>query len=667
MRHWLPLIDLLFDAALAVPHHRQVPRPELEPGHHKLHGVQDALADAAGSGPNCRLALSNTARPGEVDDMPLAAFLAAGRLSALDYPSWLVNVLGDSEVTRRFSPSEQHRALDDALRLGESGYGNVVVPAPLWRGWWQSICPVLAAGWLGDVMEFAHERLRGARTAEDLITAWALARWDLLNRLHAAKDSVAVALGELGDRDLETIAMLWTELLIDVMARTRAEVLDLVALVRRGDADLGEFAWSLSACRYPMPIRKALFGAMASGEALDKLLRTKPTVVDPGRLPEPAQLRAVTDAMLATMGVAPRPVNGLDPLTIPGADPTWVVDTGVSRGHVARPASTSGRGVRPIRELYASLKASLGSRVDGFPDAVERLAFAAALSLAGREDGSRVTLIQAPSGAGKTHLLAALADAVEDVMGVQPPFAHIEASQIRATGWKGLNVPEIAGLVEAQVTASNRHLPPIVLLDEIDKLAAPETAGDPQWLQSQRGAQHALLGLLGGNTPVTVSGESAASRDTPIRSVSTGQWLVCLAGVFDGLRVERGHISDAALMEYGFVPELVSRIRSRIALPPRELSLIARILRQSADVESAEAVALELGRPLHLVPETVHMVAASVAQADGLTLRRGIALISEAVGAAVRRALAEEPSDQPIVVGPDDVVGAVLASRRSVS
>ena len=176
---------------------------------------------------------------------------------------------------------------------------------------------------------------------------------------------------------------------------------------------------------------------------------------------------------------------------------------------------------------------------------------------------NRVILLIGPSGSGKTLLASSLAQFA------QLPCVIIDASQLSADGWKGLNKDDIFRQLYAK-KGEGRPDYGIIVLDEFDKLIT-KVRGTPHEAYTKLD-QQSLLGMLDG-TPVS------EARGTQV--YQTGNNLFILTGAFTELEELRkkkraahqiGFGSEfqegtegeqdirAELIELGMLPELAGRI-----------------------------------------------------------------------------------------------------------
>lgn len=130
---------------------------------------------------------------------------------------------------------------------------------------------------------------------------------------------------------------------------------------------------------------------------------------------------------------------------------------------------------------------------------------------------NRVILLIGPSGSGKTLLASSLAQFA------QLPCVTIDASQLSADGWKGLNKDDIFRQLYTK-KGEGRPDYGIIVLDEFDKLIT-KVRGTPHEAYTKLD-QQSLLGILDG-TPVS------EARGTQV--YQTGNNLFILTGAFTEL------------------------------------------------------------------------------------------------------------------------------------
>jgi ATP-dependent Clp protease ATP-binding subunit ClpX len=139
--------------------------------------------------------------------------------------------------------------------------------------------------------------------------------------------------------------------------------------------------------------------------------------------------------------------------------------------------------------------------------------------------GRQHILLMGPTGSGKTYLIRLIAE----LLGV--PWVFVAATSLVQTGYVGTRIENVIGTLY-QKCGRDRRLAErgIVLIDEIDKIAAHDGASGPD--VSGEGVQQSLLSVLDGRVVQTSTGGSA---DYVLGEVDTATVLFVCAGAFVGL------------------------------------------------------------------------------------------------------------------------------------
>ena len=192
--------------------------------------------------------------------------------------------------------------------------------------------------------------------------------------------------------------------------------------------------------------------------------------------------------------------------------------------------------------------------------------------------GPIVTLLMGSSGSGKTWMAECFAKAC----GL--PHAVADMSSVSQASYVGLSLDECFYGLLANKTKHSEAQKGVLVMDEIDKVCAKGESGhysvDPQG----RGIQAELLKPLEGcKLPL-----GSRRSNTPLMgTLDTYETCFILAGAFDGLREQvqegnrhseglgfgsggrKGGRNDIreALVKYGFLEQVISRIGSVIILP----------------------------------------------------------------------------------------------------
>jgi ATP-dependent protease Clp ATPase subunit len=315
---------------------------------------------------------------------------------------------------------------------------------------------------------------------------------------------------------------------------------------------------------------------------------------------------------------------------------------------------------------YHHILAGLRARVTGHDAALEQLALAFDHRWAGAQGASvreRVLLI-GPSGTGKSHILRALAE----VLAI--PCVVVDASSLSESGWQGLQPADVMARVYDAVDRDIARIErggAMIILDEADKLTPGRLDGDAQIRSVREGRQQSLLSILGGLTPVRFTIEEQQQLDRRVLSLAarTDRMPIICAGAFPDLRFHGSAPTDQDLRDYGMIPELASRLSSRIVLAQRTPAELVAMWRSEVGLvaqltASAAAVGYELVITEGATAVAAHAVHSATA---GMTTRGGAAMISAAVRRALIAALAAGASgSQRIVIAPDDVC---VSRRRS--
>ena len=289
---------------------------------------------------------------------------------------------------------------------------------------------------------------------------------------------------------------------------------------------------------------------------------------------------------------------------------------------------------RPARRTYAIIRSRMAEAVVGHDDECRYLSLVGAAHLHGVR-GQRV-LIVGTTGSGKTHVAQALASALER------PFLHVDAADLSATGWKGLDVPDMLALLADQ---SPTGLDGAILhVDEVDKVRLdPGTDGNSR--DARLGMMNSLLALLDGR-PVTPD----ASRD----QLRTDGLLVIGSGAFEGRFVDRPP-TTGDLIRWGWTAEVAARWSDRLVLPPLDRRGAVELLRRSErSIEERLGPLLQaLGIEVR-VPAEVLAYAADRWLMYGSDFRTAAEWLLTAAKARLIEAI-EAGSTESIVISPDDL------------
>jgi ATP-dependent Clp protease ATP-binding subunit ClpX len=206
-------------------------------------------------------------------------------------------------------------------------------------------------------------------------------------------------------------------------------------------------------------------------------------------------------------------------------------------------------------------------------------------------------MLVGPTGSGKTYLVQSLAK----FLGV--PFAMSDATCLTESGYVGEDVENV---LLRLYDAANHDLDlaqrGIVYVDEIDKLSRKGENTSITRDVSGEGVQQALLKILEGTiADVPLSGGRKHPNAATVR-MDTSNILFIVGGAFDGIEKIVGQessgnsigfnsvntspsdsfdfskITDADLVHYGLIPELMGRIPVLATLMPLDEDALLRIL-----------------------------------------------------------------------------------------
>ena len=225
-------------------------------------------------------------------------------------------------------------------------------------------------------------------------------------------------------------------------------------------------------------------------------------------------------------------------------------------------------------------------------------------------------LLIGPTGCGKTTLFQTLCQA----SGL--PFVGNSVAGKSSEGYVGFN---ISGLFQEFATGKEEKPYGVIFLDEIDKIARTDRDFFGSRLQ-----QEIMAWIEGEKVRVTL-GEDRKKE----RFIQTGNMLFVGAGTFDDLgagsletlisqrlareRVKRRSENSLDLLEakdlvaYGFSPEFVGRITSRVVLPKLTHLQMRQILTHggSSPLEGFRALLGEKGYSLHVEDDALSLIVAA--------------------------------------------------------
>lgn len=367
-----------------------------------------------------------------------------------------------------------------------------------------------------------------------------------------------------------------------------------------------------------------------------------------------------------------------------------IPDNGANEKHIARPTNPSesaaelefwadiqnlARNERATEDdsgkpTFEQIRARLSASVTGHRDVIDQLALVFdprwARGITPHPLGATTSQAQAPSvrerilvigssGSGKSHLMQALGRSLEI------PCVIIDASAISESGWQGMQPADVLAQLYAAVGQDHGVLERgelLLVLDEIDKVC-PTSPNDYLGAAVRRGRQQSLLSLLGGVTPVRFPLEDELRRVTWME-VRTDQIPIIAAGAFPGLEMRGAEPTDAELISYGMLPELASRLSTRLVLESRTTAELAAMWQAPGGlIAQLEAATRRIGYTLRISDGAVSMTARAVVDGGGaMTSRGGASIISGAVRRAVIRALSSAvPTTDFLVIAPDDIIG----------
>ncbi|MBM6700162.1 ATP-dependent Clp protease ATP-binding subunit ClpX [Bifidobacterium pullorum subsp. saeculare] len=273
---------------------------------------------------------------------------------------------------------------------------------------------------------------------------------------------------------------------------------------------------------------------------------------------------------------------------------------------------------------------------DGQEDAIGRAARASDPLADVRVAKSNILLL-GPTGVGKTHLAATLAQ----IMRV--PFVIADATTLTEAGYVGDDVESILQrLLKAADGDVARAEHGIVYLDEVDKIA--RKSGENTSLTrdvSGEGVQQALLKILEGTVATVPTEGSRKTRDSEsVRMDTRGILFVC-GGAFVGLAdiirarlgahesgfgaawrdrdLDDGRILDEVtpedLAEFGLLPEFIGRLPVVSVLDELGVDDLAAVLTEPADALTKQYRKLfaEDGVDLTFTDAAVRAIAATAA------------------------------------------------------
>lgn len=282
-------------------------------------------------------------------------------------------------------------------------------------------------------------------------------------------------------------------------------------------------------------------------------------------------------------------------------------------------------------------RARLEDRLIASEELLDQLA---TLAYLGRSAHPLRVLFVGPPGAGKSHVAAALAYALDG------RTITLDATSLVESGWAGTSLHEALGAAGNYLSLPGAAF----IIEEIDKLRChPEATGNS--VAKYRNQQSMYLTLLDRAGHVMV-GEGA---------MASGHVHVLLTGSFaDASWAQRGaSVSREDLVAYGMLPELVDRIDHIITLTAPAWQDLARILQK--EIEDAPGILLRmavdgLGYSLR-VDAAVYAYVARALQSQVITgTRAGRAAIEDGIQRVLARAIRDQlPVGSILHIAPDDI------------
>ncbi len=299
------------------------------------------------------------------------------------------------------------------------------------------------------------------------------------------------------------------------------------------------------------------------------------------------------------------------------------------------------------------------------------------------ELGKSNVLLIGPTGSGKTLLAQTLARLLD------VPFCIADATALTEAGYVGEDVESIlTRLIHAAGGDVSRAQRGIVYIDEIDKIAR-KSADNPSITRdvSGEGVQQALLKIVEGSLVHVPPDGGRKHPQAEMLQIDTSDILFIAGGAFDGLsqivadrvgarrqiglpnvRVQQpeqaradgnllSHVTTRDLLKYGFIPELVGRFSTIVALDPLDHRALMDVLtrpRNAIITQYQRLLSLD-GVDLVFTQDALHTAAD-----EALRLGTGARGLRSVIERALMDVMYEAPSRrdiQRVVVDADAVLG----------